>query len=209
MKICWFLLERNPPILPRVAKFGKICWFLWESCLSEEEEAPCINYHRIVILYTASFFYFLPDLFTNIYYIFFDISVWFFASNWICARAQLQYNSLEISFIWTNLWRGRALCVGGGSKYAFCILGLSFEFEEFALFKTNTFKYLHKYLQISTQILSNMYTNTFEFYCEILPNNIFSHDRGSQMFSSWQDRAGTLLCNILLCMLLLKMTFYG
>ena len=33
------------------------------------------------------------------------------------------------------------------------------------------------------------YTNTFEFYCEILPNNIFSHDLGSQMFSSWQDRA--------------------
>ena len=30
-----------------------------------------------------------------------------------------------------------------------------------------------------------------------------------QMFSSWQDRAGVLLCNILLCRLLLKMTFYG
>ena len=40
--------------------------------------------------------------------------------------------------------------------------------KEFALLPSNSFKYF--------------YTNTFEFYCEILPNNIFSHDRDLKCF---------------------------
>ena len=63
--ICWFLQQKTNQ------KLQIFFWFFCTSCQSEEEEASCINYHRIVILYTAPLFILfaiLPNTHVCLYY---------------------------------------------------------------------------------------------------------------------------------------------